>query len=207
MRKGMPSCYQIFRHWEDKGILENGEVSDTGGRLVVENPYLPSCWACGRPVDQRNFLSWDKYDHEIKDIWEDKRVNRELNRCHILAKQFGGSNEPDNLFLLCEECHCESPDTKNREAFFRWVYRRKHEFSYGFPLKRMLGEAIEEIRSRGYDVVSFAKGLKGMKCAEVSALVEGSVKECGLHGTSIAISSVVVTIVDGLEQKVNSCRA
>lgn len=151
----MVRCYTIYEYWKDKGITETGEISDTGGIPVVENPYIPSCWACGKPVHKKSVLDWDKYDKEIEELWTDKKVNSVLQRCHILAKQFGGSDEPENLFLLCEDCHEKSPDTQNRNAFFRWVYRRRGETTHGVDWKRLMGDMESEIRDRGYDVASF----------------------------------------------------
>lgn len=53
-----------------------------------------SCWACG-----------DGFD---------------LQRCHIVSRQNGGSDEPDNLAILCRPCHAKS-EHFNRETFFRWL--------------------------------------------------------------------------------------
>ncbi|MFD1903049.1 HNH endonuclease [Paenibacillus rhizoplanae] len=43
-----------------------------------------------------------------------------LQRCHIIARQFDGEDIPDNLFLMCKNCHDRAPNTKSREAFF-WI--------------------------------------------------------------------------------------
>lgn len=199
----MPTCYSIFRYWENKGITEKGEVCDNGGLPVVANEHLPQCWACGMPVNKREILSWDKYDRSVDETWKDPRVNNRLNRCHIVAKQFGGPDDPENLFLLCEECHCESPDTTNRAAFFRWVYRRRKEYSYGMPLKKILREMIAEIKVRGYDPIWFANKLRSYTGDEMDTGVKEALTRCGVHGTAIADSSVVVCVVDELERMVN----
>ena len=202
----MPSCYDIFRYWQDKGITENGEVSDTGGRSVVANKHLPQCWACGRPVDRKAVLSWDKYDLEVEDIWRDKRVGNRLQRCHIIAKQFGGSNDTSNLFLLCEDCHALSPDTKNRASFFRWVYRRRSEFIVGHDFVGMMRELPREIKSRGYEVEAFVKEWYDLPSHETGNLVDEAFSMVGFHSTSIADSSVVAALVDVMERKVMNAR-
>lgn len=194
----MASCYKIFEYWSDKNITEKGEVSKTEGVRVVENLHDPSCFACGRPVDRRTVLGWDKYDKELKDLWSDKNVNSKLQKCHILAKQFGGSDTTDNLFLMCEDCHAESPDTKNSAAFFRWVYRRKKEFSHGFNWKKFMFEWESEITSRGYDFSYFVGSLNPSEGFEIADI---AISNCGLHGCSIAPSSVVVELVSEMERR------
>ena len=195
----MPSCYHVYDYWKDKGILENGEISDTGGDAVVRNVHLPSCWACGRPVKGRDLLSWDKYDKDPKEQWSDKSVNSKLQKCHIIAKQFGGEAVPENLFLLCADCHVESPDTKNRAAFFRWVYRKRQETSHGINWKKMLEEATAEIRSRGYEPKQFLRMIGKDEC---TAVVAEGLEECGLHGSAVAESSVVVCVIDAMERRI-----
>ena len=135
----VPSCYHIFRHWQDKRITAKGEIVEapccSESRRVIDNEFLPSCWACGMPVNPKDCLSWDKYDLSVDEIWKSSRINARLQRCHIVAKQFGGSDEPSNLFLMCPNCHEESPDTQNTAAFFRWIYRRKGEYCWGHQLE------------------------------------------------------------------------
>lgn len=42
-------------------------------------------------------------------------------RAHIVARSLGGSEDPENMFLLCADCHVNSPDTVNPRAFVSWV--------------------------------------------------------------------------------------
>lgn len=212
MSESMPSCYQIFRYWENRRITEKGEVvlipDDYEGIGVVDNEYVPACWACGRPVKHEDYLSWDKYNQKIEDIWKDKKVNSYLNRCHIMAKQFDGSNDPDNLFLLCETCHKLSPDTKNREAFLRWVYRRKQEYFIGYNLKEGLSEFVSEIVNRGYNLEDFAGFFWALPVEKRGEIEEKAFRACGLHGGHVAVSSAIISFVNIVEQEfLNSCRA
>lgn len=103
----MPTKAQIVEHW--------AEWLDMQGHDYGE----PFCWACGRP-----WLNKDsKYDSEasLSEIFKRWDTVKALERCHIVAKQFGGSDSVDNLFLMCKECHVKSPDTTSRELFFKWV--------------------------------------------------------------------------------------
>ena len=113
----MPKKSVIFEYWKDwlgEHCFDWGE---------------PSCWACRIWYD-------DKYDIKSSDAsWSDilKCWDKvPLQRCHIIPKMLGGSDEPSNLFLMCPECHDLAPDTDSQEIFFRWVseqnwFRRRFE--------------------------------------------------------------------------------
>ncbi len=104
----LPSKTEIFEHWKNR-IFEHGLFIDWGE---------PSCWACG-------FHYGSKYD--IKDStasialiyrgWE----KMPLQRCHIIHRSLGGTDEVNNLFLMCRECHDLAPNTSIRNVFFRWA--------------------------------------------------------------------------------------
>ena len=49
---------------------------------------------------------------------------RNLQRCHIIPRALGGSEEPSNLVLLCAQCHSEAPNVNDPE--FMWVWLRAH---------------------------------------------------------------------------------
>lgn len=201
----MVSCYSVFKHWRDKAITEQGEVIDGSGgrgRLVVENVFLPSCFACGRPVRPKNIISWDKYDMEVEEIWKDKKINSVLQRCHIIAKQFGGPDTADNLFLLCCDCHQESPDTKNRAAFFRWIYRRKAEYTCGINEPQFAEEIKREVEMRGYILSEFGKKFAELSREEKDTCLEGAWEECGLHGVHFATSTMIIAMIDSIENKI-----
>jgi hypothetical protein len=104
----LPSKAQIFSYWKDR-FQEIGIFIDWGE---------PSCWACG-------FHYGTKYDiksshpnwNEILNGWE--RIP--LQRCHILPRSLGGTDDPSNLFLMCRECHDLAPNTALPEIFFEWA--------------------------------------------------------------------------------------
>lgn len=45
-------------------------------------------------------------------------------RCHIIPRSLGGSDEPDNLVLLCHQCHQENPNTEDPQLFWEWLKSR-----------------------------------------------------------------------------------
>jgi hypothetical protein len=109
----LPTKAEIFDHWKDR-FRDLGFFIDWGE---------PSCWACrfhwGAAYNiKRPDASWE----EIFDCWN--RVP--LQRCHIISRSLGGSDEPENLFLMCRECHDLAPNTNIPDIFFRWVRSQSH---------------------------------------------------------------------------------
>src|SRR3972149_252426 len=107
----LPTKIEIINFWKDK-IDEYGILIDCGE---------PSCWACGFHYDAKYDIrnsnaSWQ----DISECWK----KMPLQRCHIVPKSLGGSNEPINLFLMCSECHDLAPDTAIKEIFFEWVKKQ-----------------------------------------------------------------------------------
>ena len=124
------SQQKIVDYWYGKYILPDGRIADkyvSGAIPILIDRGELNCWACDMPEEKC-----------------------ELQRCHILAESLGGEGYADNLFLLCERCHEESPDTTNRSAFFRWVYKRRKTYSAGAHNSEALLKAInEELSERG----------------------------------------------------------
>jgi HNH endonuclease len=104
----LPSKSQIFEYWKEC-LFKLGFFIDWGE---------PSCWACGFCYD-------DKYDVTNPDTSWNETLRRwdkiPLQRCHIIARSLGGSNDPANLFLMCRECHDLMPNTTVPDVFFEWA--------------------------------------------------------------------------------------
>lgn len=49
---------------------------------------------------------------------------RKLQRCHIVPRSLGGSEDPSNLVLLCAQCHSEAPNVDDPD--FMWTWLRAH---------------------------------------------------------------------------------
>lgn len=54
--------------------------------------------------------------------------SRRLQRCHIVPRALGGSEDPRNLVLLCAQCHAEAPNVVDPE--FMWTWLRAHAVSF-----------------------------------------------------------------------------
>lgn len=48
-------------------------------------------------------------------------------RCHIVSRAAGGSNDLENLVLLCSRCHGEHPDLECPEAMLDWIANHEAE--------------------------------------------------------------------------------
>ncbi|OWJ67929.1 HNH endonuclease signature motif containing protein [Inquilinus limosus] len=104
----LPSKTEIFSHWKDR-FEDIGIFVDWGE---------PSCWVCGFHYGVRyDIKSPDADWSDILDGWQ--RIP--LQRCHIVPRSLGGTDEPDNLFLMCRECHDLAPNTTLHEIFFEWA--------------------------------------------------------------------------------------
>lgn len=104
----LPSKGQIFEYWRER-LTDIGVLIDWGE---------PSCWACGYHYNAKYDIksphaSWQ----EILDGWE----KMPLQRCHIVPRSLGGSDEVQNLFLMCRECHDLAPNTSMPDIFFEWA--------------------------------------------------------------------------------------
>ena len=229
-RKGV-SLYSIFDYWKDRLITPSGktvqyespewdalsEEEQRGAEDIVLDWGEVECWACRKYCkDAEKVLreAHKKYDDEkkvLRHLWDSGTVKHFYERCHITPRSLGGSDEPENLFLLCPECHSVSPDTTNREAFFRWVrtYRLTHR--NGWHNEVILFQMVnDELRGRGVptiiEMLSIADKLNEHKRWEIDLYEEWNAfsnGKLGLHGTKLAESSAIISFADFFEAKYN----
>lgn len=103
-----PCKAEIFEHW--RGLLHEHKLFVDWGE--------PSCWACGFHYGVKHDIKNSEASlTDIHKAWE--RIP--LQRCHIVPRSLGGANTPDNLFLLCRECHDLAPNTSIPSIFLEWV--------------------------------------------------------------------------------------
>src|SRR5262249_14409457 len=89
--------------------------------MVASIPDIVNYWSereteCGLAVD------WSEA-HERCWRCGDKR---RLEKGNIVPRSLGGTNEPENLVLLCKFCHRENPNVA--DPSFMWVWLRAHAF-------------------------------------------------------------------------------
>lgn len=80
---------------------------------------------------------WQEYQDEcgLSVDWSEATLlcwrcahKRKLQRCHIIPRALGGSEEPSNLVLLCAQCHSEAPNVNDSE--FMWTWLRAHAVDF-----------------------------------------------------------------------------
>ncbi|RJE91209.1 HNH endonuclease [Paenibacillus sp. 1011MAR3C5] len=153
----------------------------------------PCCWACGRHWGEKYCIDNPQASREeIIDNWN----NVPLQICHIIPRQFGGEDDPINLFLMCSDCHDKAPNTRSREAFLEWVEKQDYYADLGERLER-------ELKNFGLDA----------RLEEVNAIMVDEqlkkelLRSVGLHmnqargGSQITLSSIVAVLAEKLNSK------
>jgi len=154
----LPAKREVFEFWRHR-LREHGFFIDWGE---------PECWACGFHYNgkydiRRSEASWE----EIYRCWD--RIP--LQRCHIVPKTLGGTDECDNLFLMCRECHDLAPNTGIRAIFFEWARAQSSYAREGEKVKAAL-------RSFGIEKQDHERYCAVMNSESFHAWVDGRI---GLH--------------------------
>ena len=98
------SHYKIYKYWRDKAITPKGEVingkdsNNIEDIYVVDDDYVPRCWACGLPVVRDRHIDEfikktckeDDEETNLKLLWDNKETKHKLNRCHIIPGALKG---------------------------------------------------------------------------------------------------------------------
>lgn len=206
------SHYDIAQYWCGKFISKDGRVIDAAtadfdDEYIADIETVPCCWGCGETTAERSADGYkdpdEQIDGDLKKCWNSKRVAKKLNRCHIIPAALGGEDTPSNLFLLCEECHALSPDTKNPKGFFRWVWQRRKEYKWGSPTPTRIFRELEKLlKQSGYTVEEICREI-GKENANMDGLKEYLDSAISLHGFGISESSIYSAAVDFMLMKAN----
>ena len=209
MAKVSTSHFKIADYWRDKYILPNGDITDfpeENALQIVTDFGEPSCWGCGKPIIGHYEKHLDEYMEDdltthYKCIWNDPLVKKGYNRCHIIPGALGGGDCPNNLFLMCENCHTESPDTTNPKSFFRWVYLRRSKYNMGELSVPYLMDAVSmELKQRGLvSVEELLSTMTKFDCPTDKVSLEEYIEQnMGQHGVHSSESSRTCVIADWL---------
>lgn len=215
------SHYEIFDYWKDKSILRNGKVVTTAVAQRSELPIEvvsdwaePECWGCGRWY-QVDLVTSEANGDIYKKVWSGKMHGGTLHRCHIVPESLGGADSPENLFLLCPKCHDKAPDTINRDAFMRWVWKQRVTCVMGVenPAESMM-RVVEEVNIRGgatFEEIANTLHDKVEWFSDPSVFAEKAFEFAGskmsIHwgkrGGEVSLSSMIVVFADFLEHEYN----
>ncbi|NPC50973.1 HNH endonuclease [Corallococcus sp. AB032C] len=166
---GTPIKRRILEHWKSWLIARGVDLGE------------PCCWACrkywGDKFDvQRTDAPWD----EVVACWE----KTPLQRCHIVPRSLGGSDEPSNLFLMCAECHDLAPNLHAGDLFMKWVENQNH----GKRLESQLKAAMDSFGMTGQELHGFGGTFVSDEFQQWFA------ENSGLHGTQTGTQGVVLTM-------------
>ena len=160
MRKSMPSHYQIFQYWKDKMIH---------GQTVVYDKSAPECWACGLIVNDIEDFS------DLKSLWNS--IGSSLQKCHIIPKALGGTYEEENIFLMCDNCHQEAPNTTSRDAFINWVALKREDKLNHNPYKDFHNQVDKYCKFYKIEADDFCRYV----AARDNSQIEAKTNTHGLH--------------------------
>lgn len=105
-----------------------------------------------------------------------------LMRCHIVPRSLGGEDAPDNLVVLCRECHEQGPNVSDREIMWDWLMAYKTEGYISLELEEGFRE-YEFIYGRSVlDDIGFLLqgGLPDNPDALFRLCLE-NISNCGIH--------------------------
>lgn len=144
MNKKMPKHSEIVEYWKNKGITPDGKVVnlneiefDKDVKLVVMDIGEPVCWACDKSINKvyGNGKYYELLQTDPTKIWNFSTVKSSLERAHIVPKAITGNNDVSNIFLLCKDCHKQSPDHANETHFYRFIYNQSKRYIQGINIQ------------------------------------------------------------------------
>lgn len=115
-------------------------------RLSLSDP-LCECWCCGSQA--------------------------KLTRCHIRAVRNGGTEDPYNFFLLCDECHRTQPDGETEDVQIEWLTSGHREADF----RILTGHSMEDLANLLVEVY----GQNGAQARIKGALQAGSDRSASKH--------------------------
>lgn len=186
------SKYEIYEYWSDKSITRDFQVKRScdctpldEAVAIMKFPDEIVCWACGAPP-------YAQGNHKkLSALWNSDRL---LQKAHILAQSKGGADLPPNRFLLCPQCHAESPDTTNPRNFFAWVYYKRTHENYATVFWQDIEKAAEIL---GVDQETLKAHIMVSKTPEEDAYLRHEILcRCALHGTFLAPLTRAMAMVD-----------
>ena len=186
----MPTHYDIAMYWKTKYIQDNGTLVDCPEYCsnILSEPDCPICFACGKILYPNDYLD----THTLKQIWNNSHTKHQLQKCHIYPKALGGENVESNLFLMCSDCHRDSPDTIYRDMFFKWVRQRQKD---GPTIVRAYRKALEICAEKNWNLA------KIIDAYDMSTLLNEIYDELNTHGFNYSETSYIAWFIKRAEKE------
>ncbi|WP_294562249.1 hypothetical protein [uncultured Traorella sp.] len=196
-KESVPSRKQIAEYWKGKYISKNLEVIDDyeeDALPVISDWGEPECWACCEfNLKIYNNPNYEKLrtSKNYMIIWNLPEV-KFLQKAHIKSKMLGGENVPSNYFLLCKECHQESPDFQDPRYFFAYIRNsRKNEVKIRKRRENEMMRAIYELAFQlNKNIFTIDKAYKNLP---------NSFEKMGLHITNYSLYTLASGVVDVMD--------
>lgn len=121
-KRSMPSKAQIVRYWI-QWEKDHGTVPPWGDWDWGE----PACMACGWWRE-----GWGNAQGRRSDspsLWRDV----ELERCHVVPRYMGGSDDVSNLVIMCSRCHASHLDSADPNVTYDYMRGRAAWWLVCFP--------------------------------------------------------------------------
>lgn len=187
--------FEIFNFWKDKAITNEFKVKHYA-ECKAEEEAIPilefyddiCCWACGSP----SWIIGSENINEVDDLKKEWNKDRSLQKAHILAESLGGLETADNLFLLCPTCHAESPDTRESDNFFAWVYYKRKNENYMTIMYKELERACE---MKNIDIKIVQDYFSKIDYDKQMNLRQRIIKNCTVHGSFVSSSSKMMALL------------
>jgi len=129
-----------------------------------------------------------------KTCWSCKKYfSSNLEKAHIVAFSKGGSNLPDNYFLLCHNCHTNQPDGAPPDYQIEWLQKRPQFWEVRFdanPFKSefelMSGIKIQEF----FGLIIDRHGTYGLRGVFKKTLKGGTIAKAGMTSGNAMANAV-----------------
>ena len=113
-----------------------------------KRPYIGKesiCWYWESHIDECD-LGVDHADSR-KRCWRCSHRSSSLQKCHIIPHSLGGKSIPENMVILCADCHREAPNVKDKEFMLHWIKATRSPFYdcepiQGYPFELIFGRTF-----------------------------------------------------------------
>lgn len=131
-QRGMKAPYEYARYWWHTRRWNFPELNRMG------DIWDPFCFSCGWQAPERDdwYTDADLSPKRIRSLlrkrWQTSMPF--LQRAHLKDHIENGSDEPDNVLMLCDHCHQQMPAFGERGPALVWVRDRAvFSLSHGVP--------------------------------------------------------------------------